>query len=76
MGNIHDLSAFTREDMIVEFTELAKEGLQTPQPLWMQKDELPDWAAARKREWIERAMPVREEMVKALQESGAKKAAH
>jgi len=74
MGNIHDLSAYTREDMIVEFTELAKEGLQTPQPLWMQKTELPEWAARRKKEWIDRAMPVREEMVKALSESGAKKA--
>lgn len=77
MGNIHDLSAYTREDMIVEFTDLAKEGLQTPQPLWMQKDDLPEWAAKRKQEWIDRAMPVREEMKKALQESAAapKKAA-
>ena len=68
MGNIHDLSGFDRESMIVEFTELAKKGLQTPQPLWMQKDRLPDWAADTKRGWIERGEPLREEMVKALEE--------
>jgi hypothetical protein len=55
--------------MVVEFTELAKQGLQTPQPLWMLKDELPTWAAQRRAEWIERARPVREEMVRALSES-------
>ena len=53
MGNLHDLSGFDRESMIVEFTELAKEGLQTPQPLWMQKDDLPEWAQQRKKAWIE-----------------------
>ncbi len=53
MGNLHDLSGFDRESMIVEFTELAKEGLQTPQPLWMQRDQLPEWAETRKREWLE-----------------------
>jgi len=51
MGNLHDLSGYTREDMIVEFTELAKEGHQTPQPLWMQKDKLPPWAERCKAEW-------------------------
>ena len=53
MGNLHDLSGFDRESMIVEFTELANEGLQTPQPLWMQRDHLPEWAETRKREWLE-----------------------
>ena len=53
MGNIHDMSGYDRESMIVEFTELAKEGLQTPQPLWMQKDRLPKWAGARKQEWLD-----------------------
>lgn len=51
MGNLHDLSGYTREDMIVEFTELAAHGLQTPQPLWMQRDKLPEWAEQRKKEW-------------------------
>ncbi|RME36364.1 MAG: NADH-quinone oxidoreductase subunit I [Planctomycetota bacterium] len=52
MGNLHDMSGYTREDMIVEFTELAKEGLQTPQPLWMQRENLPEWAKKRKEEWL------------------------
>jgi formate hydrogenlyase subunit 6/NADH:ubiquinone oxidoreductase subunit I len=83
MGNLHDMSGYTREDMIVEFTELAKEGLQTPQPLWMQKDELPPWAAKRKKDWLEFVHSKdkltgnnprrREEMVKALSPSAAKK---
>jgi NADH-quinone oxidoreductase subunit I len=51
MGNLHDMSAFSRDGMVVEFTELAKEGHQTPQPLWMQKDRLPDWAAEKKEAW-------------------------
>ena len=76
MGNLHDMSGYDRESMIVEFTELAKEGLQTPQPLWMQKDKLPAWAEARKREWLEfthsndklsgDAARRRDEMVRAL----------
>lgn len=76
MGNLHDLSGYDRESMIVEFTDLAKQGLQTPQPLWMQKDELPDWAQKRKDEWVEFVnssdklsndnVRRREEMVKAV----------
>ena len=58
MGDLHDMSAYDRESMIVEFTELAKEGLQTPQPLWMQKDKLPEWARIRKEQWIERGRAV------------------
>ena len=78
MGNIHDMSGYSRESMVVEFTELAKEGLQTPQPLWMQKERLPDWAVERKQRWLEFVQskdklsgdPVRrrEEMIKALSE--------
>lgn len=69
MGNNHDLSAYTRGDMIVEFTELAKEGKQTPEPFWMQKESLPQWAAEKKARWEERARPVREAMLKALEPS-------
>lgn len=68
MGNVHDLSGYDRQSMIVEFTELAKEGLQTPMPLWMQKERIPEWAEARKQEWLERGRPLREEMIKALSE--------
>lgn len=53
MGNIHDMSGYTRNDMIVEFTDLAMEGLQTPQPLWMQSGKTPEWAVQRKKEWEE-----------------------
>lgn len=53
MGNIHDMSGYTRKDMVVEFTELAKEGKQTPEPLWMQKDHLPLWALEKKLRWHE-----------------------
>ena len=77
MGNVHDMSGYTRESMVVEFTELAKEGLQTPQPLWMQRDDLPDWAKKRKNEWLNfqhsrdgltgKAEERRVEMIKALE---------
>ena len=68
MGNLHDLSGFDRESMIVEFTDLAKEGLQTPMPVWMRKDRIPAWAQTRKDEWLQRGEPLQEEMVKALSE--------
>ncbi|MBW7906621.1 MAG: NADH-quinone oxidoreductase subunit I [Phycisphaerae bacterium] len=72
MGDVHDMSGYDRRSMIVEFTELAQRGLQTPQPLWMQKRPLPEWAEQRKRQWIERGSPHRDEMVKALTESDPK----
>ena len=53
MGNIHDMSAYDRQGMMVEFTDLAREGLQTPQPLWMQKSKVPAWARRRQKEWVE-----------------------
>lgn len=83
MGNVHDMSGYTRQDMIVEFTELAKQGLQTPQPLWMHKDKLPEWARKRKQEWLEYSHSDdkltgdnelrREKMLKALEPSGPAK---
>ncbi|GMU22369.1 MAG: hypothetical protein AMXMBFR13_24550 [Phycisphaerae bacterium] len=75
MGNIHDMSGYDRQSMIVEFTELAKQGLQTPMPVWMQKDRLPEWAEVRKNEWLERGKPLKEQMLQALTEQKAKKAA-
>ncbi|MFW5653289.1 MAG: 4Fe-4S binding protein [Planctomycetota bacterium] len=49
MGKNHDISGYRREDMIVEFAELAKDGLKTPIPLWMERnaDRLP-WVKAEK----------------------------
>lgn len=73
MGDNHDLSAYTREDMTVEFTELARQGKQTAEPYWMQKDNPPAWAASMKQRWEQRAQPVREEMIKALSPSVAAK---
>jgi NADH-quinone oxidoreductase subunit I len=73
MGNLHDLSGYDRQSMIVEFTELAKAGLQTPQPLWMQKDELPAWARRTRQEWIDRGTPLRGLMLEALEPSEAEK---
>lgn len=69
MGNVHDMSGFDRKSMIVEFTELAKEGLHTPQPFWMHKDRLPEWAEQTKTSWVEKAAPKRQEMIDALSES-------
>lgn len=68
MGDNHDLSGYDRASMVVEFTELAKQGLQTPLPIWMQKPNLPEWAEQRKQQWLERARPVREQMLSALTE--------
>lgn len=39
MGKLHDLSSYSREDVVVEFTELDKKGLHTPIPLWMERNE-------------------------------------
>lgn len=50
MGKLHDLSAYSREDTVVEFAELAKKGLKTPMPLWMERNsENVDWVAQEKR---------------------------
>ncbi len=38
MGKNHDLSAYSRDEMIVEFAELDKKGLRTPMPLWMERN--------------------------------------
>jgi hypothetical protein len=38
MGKLHDLSSYTREDVVVEFAELAKKNQRTPIPLWMERN--------------------------------------
>ena len=38
MGKLHDLSGYSRADVVVEFAELAKAGLHTPVPLWMERN--------------------------------------
>ncbi len=75
MGSVHDISCYDRQGAVVEFTELAKQGLQTPQPFWMQTDRLPDWAAAVKRDLIRQGRARHEQMLKALEEAPKKKPA-
>ncbi len=43
MGKLHDLSSFSREDVVVEFMDLDRKGQRTPIPLWMErnKDSMP-----------------------------------
>jgi hypothetical protein len=38
MGKLHDLSCYTREDVVVEFAELDKQKMRTPIPLWMERN--------------------------------------
>jgi NADH-quinone oxidoreductase subunit I len=50
MGKVHDLSAYTRHDMIVEFAELDKKGQRTPLPLWVERNaETIPWVASEKK---------------------------
>ncbi|MBU0639610.1 MAG: NADH-quinone oxidoreductase subunit I [Planctomycetes bacterium] len=74
MGDNHDLSAYDRGSLLIEFTELARDGLQTPPPLWLQRKRLPAWAEDTRRRWEERAAPVREKMLTALVETEIPKA--
>ena len=38
MGKLHDLSSYSRDDVVVEFADLAKQNLKTPIPLWMERN--------------------------------------
>jgi NADH-quinone oxidoreductase subunit I len=50
MGKNHDLSSYTRQDMIVEFAEIDKKGLRTPIPLWVERNAATiPWVAAEKK---------------------------
>jgi NADH-quinone oxidoreductase subunit I len=49
MGKLHDVSGFSREEAVVDFTELARQGRRTPEPRWMIKarakgPKAPEWA--------------------------------
>lgn len=69
MGDNHDLSGFDRGGLVVEFTELARDGRQTPEPLWLRRENLPPWARERRSAWEQRAARRREEMGRALETS-------
>jgi NADH-quinone oxidoreductase subunit I len=65
MGSIHDGSCYRREDLVVDFVELAKKGRRTIEPIWLLKAGLPGWAIrvrdywrnldADKRQWMAKA---------------------
>jgi NADH-quinone oxidoreductase subunit I len=38
MGKLHDLSGYSRDETVVEFTELDKHNQRTPIPLWMERN--------------------------------------
>lgn len=38
MGKLHDLSGYSRQDVVVEFAELDKRNLRTPLPIWMERN--------------------------------------
>ncbi|MCU0917049.1 MAG: NADH-quinone oxidoreductase subunit I [Planctomycetes bacterium] len=65
MGSLHDSSCYRRQDLVVDFVRLAKEGRRTLLPIWLAKANLPGWAARvrdywrnldrDRREWMARA---------------------
>jgi len=67
MGDGHDLSCYRREDCVGDFVALARQGRQTPEPLWMTKPRLPAWAQRQRQAWADRAEPHREAMLKTLE---------
>jgi len=38
MGKLHDLSAYSRGEAVVEFSDLDAKGLRTPIPLWLERN--------------------------------------
>ena len=54
MGKNHDLSAYSRDDMVVEFTQIDQKGLRTPIPLWMERNAPTIPWVAKEKERLER----------------------
>jgi len=54
MGKNHDLSSYTRQEMVVEFQEIDKKGLRTPIPLWMERNAAKIPWVAKEKERLER----------------------
>ena len=71
MGDLHDLSGYSRAGMTVEFTDLAERGLRAPDPLWMTKKRLPEWAQQRKEQWLKQGEGREEVMLQAVRGDGA-----
>lgn len=51
MGNIHDASCYDRGNLMVDFVELAKQGRQAIEPIWMKKPQRPAWIDAVDTHW-------------------------
>ncbi len=51
MGSIHDDSCYRREELVVDFVKLAKQGRRTIEPIWLTKSNLPAWAARVRDTW-------------------------
>lgn len=56
MGKNHDLSSYTRGDMVVEFTELDRKGLRTPIPLWVERNAATIPWVAKEKERLEKGI--------------------
>ena len=67
MGDNHDLSCYRREDCAADFVSLARQGRQTPEPLWMARLAALPWVRERGQAWDERAEPDRQAMVETLE---------
>ncbi|MCX5658923.1 MAG: NADH-quinone oxidoreductase subunit I [Planctomycetota bacterium] len=48
MGKNHDLSSYSRADMVVEFRELDRKGLRTPLPIWAERNADIPWVKSEK----------------------------
>jgi NADH-quinone oxidoreductase subunit I len=69
MGEVHDLSCYSRADCVVHFVDLARIGRQTPEPLWTSRPAAPTWVQEQRVRLNDRAAPHRELMLKALEET-------
>jgi len=56
MGKNHDLSSYTRQDMVVEFADIDKKGLRTPIPLWMERNAATIPWVAKEKERVEKGL--------------------
>jgi hypothetical protein len=56
MGKNHDMSSYSRQDMVVEFAELDKKGQRTPIPLWMERNAAKVPWVAHEKERIEKGL--------------------
>jgi len=46
MGQIHDNSCYDRQDLVVDFVQLARQGRRTLEPIWLTRVKLPAWVSS------------------------------